>query len=342
MRKSARGYEYGVWRWVTPVPEIHKQFLECVVYLYPSRVAAKEGQDFGGTGFLIGYPSEVENYHFYAVTNAHVIDEGSPVIRLNTHDGKSDVLEYACDDWITHPGGDDLAVCPIKPPLDAYKNIALNWNLVVVSEEFMRNKHASYVGAEVFMVGRFVNHEGKQKNTPAVRFGNIAMMPEEPIKGYKGHEQECFLVEMRSHGGFSGSPAFLALPERTYSVQPDPGIMPSDWVYTPQAPIPYSHIKLLGVDCSHISLREPVMMPNPKVGEEDKEHPEGWYVKTNTSMAAVIPTWRLEDLLESHEDLKMQRKIEDERRLEKKQRRERRGSFEFVTRKAPGNRGLFA
>ena len=202
-------------------------------------------------------------------------------------------------------------------PLDAYKNNALNWLLVAIDKGFIDSD--IHIGADVFMVGRFINYEGKQQNTPAVRFGNIAMISDEPIELNDGHEQECILVEMRSHGGYSGSPVFIALPERPYVPESSSNMFP--------APIPYSHIRLLGIDCGHIRDTATVMIPNPDPNKDDEEHPQGWYVTTNTNMSAVVPTWRLSKLLENHKDLKMQRKIEDEQRLEKQQRRERRPRF---------------
>src|SRR5207244_524977 len=66
------------------------------------------------------------------------------------------------------------------------------------------------VGDEVFMIGRFVNHEGRQKNTPTVRFGNLAMMPHEKILDEEtGLKQESFLIETRSIPGCSGAPVFI-------------------------------------------------------------------------------------------------------------------------------------
>jgi hypothetical protein len=53
----------------------------------------------------------------------------------------------------------------------------------------------------VFMVGRVITHEGKQKNLPSARFGNITMMPVEPLRHMRGINQESFVVEMRSIGG---------------------------------------------------------------------------------------------------------------------------------------------
>ena len=64
------------------------------------------------------------------------------------------------------------------------------------------------------MVGRFVSHEGKQQNSPAVRFGNIAMMQKEKIIDERGVAQESFLVEIRSLPGYSGSAVLIYSPIR--------------------------------------------------------------------------------------------------------------------------------
>jgi hypothetical protein len=65
------------------------------------------------------------------------------------------------------------------------------------------------------MVGRYIEHEGKFKNLPVVRFGNIAMMPSEHILQWEreDHLQESFLVDMRSISGFSGSPVLSYSPQ---------------------------------------------------------------------------------------------------------------------------------
>lgn len=52
-------------------------------------------------------------------------------------------------------------------------------------------------GDEGFMVGKFVSHEGKDQNLPAARFGNLSMLPYEPVRTGRGLLQEV-LVECRS------------------------------------------------------------------------------------------------------------------------------------------------
>src|SRR5207237_1083251 len=68
------------------------------------------------------------------------------------------------------------------------------------------------VGDDIYMIGRFVNHEGRAKNTPSARFGNISMMPGEAIEiGHGSTPQESFAVELRSMCGYSGSPVFVEM-----------------------------------------------------------------------------------------------------------------------------------
>ena len=60
------------------------------------------------------------------------------------------------------------------------------------------------------MVGLFADHEGKEKNNPLARFGNISMLanPESPIL-WKNKPFERHIVDMHSRSGFSGSPVFV-------------------------------------------------------------------------------------------------------------------------------------
>ena len=77
-----------------------------------------------------------------------------------------------------------------------------------------------HVGHEVFFVGLFSQHAGKLRNLPIVRFGNVSRPPLEPIAVRLSDdpadetvtEIDGYLVEARSWGGHSGSPAFWYYP----------------------------------------------------------------------------------------------------------------------------------
>lgn len=285
------------------MPRISDDILDCVIYLYPTELDARNGEKVGGSGFLVAIPSKVfENAHYiYAVTNSHVIREGnSPVVRLNTKEGTMDVLNLETDDWLHHPDGDDVAVCPIALPLDYFKFKFVGQEMFLTEDVI--KEHAIGAGDDVFLVGRFINHEGKQRNIPSVRFGNIAMMPWEPIRHpTRGILMESYLIEARSIAGYSGSPVFAHI--LPMSLRPHHNRMDTRY-----------RVWLLGVDWGHIPVKEVV---KEKAGNEVSE---GWWVEYNAGMMGVVPVWKLAELLEL-EPLKTGRE-ENEEKLAKEKERE--------------------
>lgn len=267
---------------------ISDDFLECVFYLYASRSDAEQGVSFGGTGFLVSITSRVhpQTWYVYAVTNRHVIEGGATVIRFNTHTGSNDVLELTQAHWFVDPRGNDLAVYNLAPSLGHHKIKAVNTTDFITRS--ILNQYSIGPGDDAFMVGRFINHEGIQRNLPAVRFGNIAMMPDEPVyhPSNANRQQESFLVEVRSTGGYSGSPVFAHIP--SFSKRPGSADLGS-LSYGPW---------LLGIDWANLSGVELVRNEN---GRELDGASKGWYVNANTGMAAVIPAWILRELLDTNE-----------------------------------------
>jgi hypothetical protein len=259
--RSARGIEYNYNELEPTVPRIGDDFLGAAIYLYRNRGDAENSSYLGGSGFLVGYVDmHTTVMHIYAATNAHVIRDGFTVIRINKRFGDPDILELTPAAWTPHPDGDDLSICPlILTPQYDFKFVMTDG---CVDEQRIKRFNIG-VGDDVFMVGRFTGHSGKSKNLPIARFGNIAMVPSEEIENALGKKRPHYLVEVRSVSGFSGSPVF---------------------VY--DAPIPPSlqHVRpeqfpnfLLGIDCGH--------MP---------EHEE----RLSAGIAAVVPAWRLLELLE--------------------------------------------
>jgi hypothetical protein len=243
----------------------------------------------------------------------------TPVIRLNRRDGTVEYIESTTEQWFRHPDGDDVAVLPIAV---RYLDLRV-WNIDVrlfVTPQTIHDEDIG-IGDDTVMVGRFVNHEGKQKNSPAVRFGNIAMMAEEKIVTATGLEQEAFLVEVRSLPGYSGSAVFIYSPcatndqsvrrkgqDRDFDYKPKLTEMPPQvhWdAMNPKGPF------LLGIDFCHIPRKAYVL----DVG--GKKVDEKWYVEENTGMAGVIPAWKIAEVL-NLEELKAMRKKEDQAITERK------------------------
>jgi len=309
VRKSASGTEHRVFVW-DDMPRQNDAYLRCSIYLYRSEKEAREGADEGGSGCLVGVRSELDPFglrgHLYAVTNRHVVkDEGCQFIRYNTMPDGSDVL-LTEGSW-TWDKEDDLAVAPVELPAWArYMSIGLDY-FSVTPEKI--EEYNIGLGDDVFMVGRLLGNEGKGRDVPALRFGNISRMPDadEPIE-IGGRKQEAYLVEMRSISGYSGSPVFFYAP--MHSVPDNNMKERRGWAIGPL---------LLGIDCGH--LRENIAVRT----SAGRPHPDGSYVHSNSGMAAVIPVWRLRRLLNSRR-LLVERREKDEQRLAEKQRG--RGGFD--------------
>jgi hypothetical protein len=148
----------------------------------------------------------------------------------------------------------------------------------------------------VFVVGRFKNAQGKLRNIPSVRFGNIAQMPHEPIEQrrvFGKFQQESFLVEARSISGFSGSPVFLILHAR--DSRQELGFRLHTDVF-----------RLLGIQWGYIQDCEPIRDTTGRPVDT------GLHVLLNTGMMGVVPAWKLEDLLRSDFVVEHKRKTEEE------------------------------
>lgn len=271
------------------MPRINDELLNSVVYLYQTKEDAEQGKKAGGTGFLVGYPTSFDKNrsYLYAVTNRHVVEDAqATVIRINRADGGMDVLEIARSNWISHPLGDDVAACSVSPSQQNHKFsfFTIDW---FVNQEVISKVHIG-PGEDVFILGRFVNHEGKQRNCPSARFGNISMMPGDPIRQANGHDQLSFVIEAHSLGGYSGSPVFVYIPNRPH-------------VYAAGT----RNVWLIGVDWGHIIDWQPLIVQRPK-----KRHPEGWGIPINTGLIGVVPAWQLLDLLNEEEFVKQRKDAE--------------------------------
>jgi hypothetical protein len=312
------------------VPRIVDALTHCAVYVYASIADAKNGEQIGGSGFLAHVPLKENPDWFdgYVVTNWHVVERAkTPVVRINRKDGTVEYIETKAEHWFRHPHGDDIAVIPADLDLGAFGAIQA-WSIPVgmfVTPQIVFDEDIG-IGDDTVMVGRFINHEGTQKNSPAVRFGNIAMMAEEKIITKSGLAQEAFLVEVRSLPGYSGSAVFIYSPcasndmsqrrEGRKKGEHPPGENPSirtdghttttaldlgdlTWM-SPKGPF------LLGIDFCHIHRKANVLDSTGMQVEEK------WYVEENTGMAGVIPAWKIAEVLNIEELLEMRDKEDHE------------------------------
>lgn len=292
------------------MPKIPKEFLSCTFYLYPSAEDAESGKGFGGTGFLVGVQSETDPHkmYVYGVTNWHVAcRDGHSVARLFKKDGSPAIYEYGPEDWKFIPGGDDIAVVPIAigdQPID-FKCVPLE--NFITRDRFESGKIG--IGDDVFMVGRFIDHDGGGRNAPAARFGNISILPESKIKTPNGALHETWCIDMHSRTGYSGSPVFVY---RTPGNDLTSGVIDMGDRF----------LLLLGIHWGQFP--EMWELGNKKKLEEVAQREplviDGGYVKGLSGMTCVAPAWSIVDTLNlpkfknirAKADIMLKRKLEED------------------------------
>jgi hypothetical protein len=199
---------------------IQDHLRQCVGFLgFP------KGRDYevAGTCFIVSRPSARPNVAFiYFVTAGHVIDEitaqGADTVsaRLNLSDGLYKWFDTKVSQWIRHPDPTvDLALFyDAIGSLHEMDIVPFPIQEATTDRWLDSNAGEIGIGVEVFMLGLFTNHYGKQKNLPIARSGIIAAMPEEKVQALVGNRMEdidAYLLETRSMGGLSGSPVFAYL-----------------------------------------------------------------------------------------------------------------------------------
>jgi len=196
-------------------------------------------------------------------------------VRVNRRDGNFETIPTNKNRWHDHPDGDDISALPFDALSKDHQLLAINESAFL--NQSVIDDYNVGIGDQVVMVGRLVGHDGKLRNSPTARFGCISMMPGDTITNRFGFEQESFLVECHSIPGFSGSPVLLVLNSTVRSV--------GGLLLTGLGPW------LLGIDWMHINNEEPVMTAD---GIRSKD---GYFVRSNSGIAGVIPAWKVEELL---------------------------------------------
>lgn len=254
------------------MPRIPDNFLDNVAFLYRTEEEARTRTRLGGSAFFVGREivgAELlwgEQRHVpYLISNRHVVFDGSAcVASINSRSGdETTVLDLDQNDWHAHPTADLCAIAPGDVVDFSQQQIQF-----IPQRQFITPKQIAEmqlgIGDDVFMVGRFVNHQGHKRNRPALRFGNISMMLEDiPVKdpNGRGRMEQSFAVEMRSRTGFSGSPVSLYRTPNS--------------VLIPDVSAKHKNvIRLLGVNYGYIK---------DETGE-------------NTYLNGVIPAWKIMEL----------------------------------------------
>lgn len=194
---------------------VNEDVLKCVVFIcVPKKlVDGSSGVSFIGTGFFVSIPSKKDKNikYIYLVTAKHVakrLENTRFFVRINTNEGSFGYVPAEHVQWFYHPADDstDVAVIPYAPP-KKFDVAAVSTNMFLKDEVLDQKKIG--LGDDVFITGLFAHECGSRRNQPIIRIGNLAMIPDEPLHSVEGN-MEAYLIEARSIGGLSGSPAFIA------------------------------------------------------------------------------------------------------------------------------------
>lgn len=262
------------------MPRVVADYVESLVFLYPTEEAARANEDAGGSGFLLGveYKEQPTRAHVYVVTNAHVSDGPTPsrVVRLQGPGGP--ILDLSGKRWV-EADEDDVAVCSLGRS-ELFSDFAMVRAADMLMEGDVEDDTATYrsdhprYGDEVFMASRLANKRLKDGSVPAIRLGTLASGRPAAVQHDRGFYQDSFLVEMRSISGHSGSPVFLHYNDATLHMRQ--GLR--------SGPVP-ADIRLLGIDWGHL------------------EHSSSAW---NAGIACIVPAWKIAELL-NDEGLKKER-----------------------------------
>lgn len=189
--------------------------MKCVAFLGCRR---NSGVAINATVFFAGWPLPIRGREFfigYAITAKHVIEQikkrtidGNSYFRINTKEHKAEHFALPLSHWLSDPDPQvDVAVAELPPEFFGSRDHLPLPVEMFADDEVIRKKQID-VGNDLFFPGLFAHVAGQTRNTPILRAGNIAAMPQEPIQTCSRVLRPSYLVEARSVGGLSGSPVF--------------------------------------------------------------------------------------------------------------------------------------
>lgn len=253
------------------------------------------------TAFFVGVRAKYEGSFIYLVTAEHVLvglqQNGQKVVstRMNSSPGVPSLpFELPIAEWFFHPNSErtptDVAVLPVTVGnTDPNNFVAFDADAFVTRENFHNQEWG--VGDEVVVIGLFRNHHGKERNIPLVRIGNLAALPEEPVKTNWGY-LDAYLVELHSVGGLSGSPCYI---HRALTRVKDGKLQ---YIKNQQP------LSLLGLVSGHFDV--------PNLREDAVQENQNGDGNINAGIAVVVPAYKILETLNQDELVTIRKKISGE------------------------------
>lgn len=268
---------------------IPTEIKKVIGFIYAKNDKGKIAPD--GTGFFVGVSDSIsKKTAVYFVTAKHVLKNQNSFldtiyVRLNRRDSLSETRSLPLSttgktkNVFTHNDETvDIAVIPVRPDPTIFDYLTLPTEMLTNKKSFKELNIRE--GSDVFFTGMFTPFLGNKKIFPIVRFGRVALITDEKIPW--GNEMtDLYLIESSSYGGNSGSPVFFYLG----TDRGDGGIV----IGQPQ-------LKLAGIMKGYFGENSPIkIIETQKTPVSDR----------NLGIAAVVPSYFLEEILFSAELIKI-------------------------------------
>lgn len=303
---------------------VPSKVLNAVVFLgYRTEIDGQKVDKWGGTGFLVA--DDVKGcLSPYIVTADHVAKQletlAEPIARINDANGRGHHYRlmkptetkikdkvYNWTPWYRHPTDKkaDVAVYSFTPAwIDDWKKAPFAhfpFNMCVSPSMLYGPEATIGIGDEVFVPGLVAHVAGDEANSPLLRVGNIAMLPDEQI--YVGPEYgfiDAYLAEVRSLGNLSGAPVFVRgthkIPKAKVLVSTGGGF---GTLEGPETVVFTADYLLLGLMHGHWNIdAEDINAPQPRLSRHGD---------TNLGLAIVTPAQKIVETI-NHPELVRQRK----------------------------------
>jgi hypothetical protein len=202
----------------------HEQLRKCVAFLMvdvSNRATGIVERRPAATAFFVQVPIDETRGFPYVVTARHVLARSRPhgglYLRVNQGGGGYEDLAIPPEAWAEHPAT-DVAVARYQPGASD-DIVTIPFDAIVSDQNPRYTTRFIWPGDDVAFVGWFSEYPGGGRNEPLMRFGNVSLVPEHPVRvnldpafPESRTPVEAYLVEARSWGGQSGSPAFIDRP----------------------------------------------------------------------------------------------------------------------------------
>lgn len=200
--------------------QMPEEFLDCCVFLGPWSGETLTPVPIG-TAFWVYKPSPNYPIGFqYLVTAGHLVEgmkaKGARecAIRLNLNEGGCEWVPIPINKWVVdHDKTSDLAICLPSLPFGRYAHKSIPSVSLITNKQIQ--EYGVNIGDILYMTGLFNKSFGINRNTPMLRSGMIAGLPDGTIPS-RWHDSSIrnikgTIIELKSIGGHSGSPVYINL-----------------------------------------------------------------------------------------------------------------------------------